>query len=122
MSLTMTIELPVPFPPLGQRGPQGLPARSEKPALPPGRVPQGGDVQPAGRVHGRTPRCPTDALLLPQVLAGLHVETLRQPRLVDQISVAADEDGRSDALRMPLLVVPETARIRGRARPRSPLC
>src|SRR5262249_9363551 len=62
----------------------------------------GRDVQPAGCVHGRTPRCPTDALFVPQILAGLDIETLRQPRLVEQISVATDEDGRSDALWMPL--------------------
>jgi hypothetical protein len=40
MSLTLTIELPVPFPPLGQRGTRVLPAGSEQPSLPPGRVPR----------------------------------------------------------------------------------
>ena len=40
MSLTLTIELPVAFPALGQRGAKGLPARAETPALPAGRVPR----------------------------------------------------------------------------------
>jgi hypothetical protein len=40
MSLTMTVELSVAFPPIGQRGPKGLPAAASNPALPPGRVPR----------------------------------------------------------------------------------
>ena len=40
MSLAMTIEVPVTFPPIGQRGPKGLPPAGEQPALPPGRVPR----------------------------------------------------------------------------------
>jgi hypothetical protein len=40
MSLTMTIEVPVAFQPIGRCGRRGVAPRAEKPSLPPGRVPR----------------------------------------------------------------------------------
>ncbi len=40
MSLTMTIEVPVTFQPVGRCGRRGVASGEEKPALPPGRVPR----------------------------------------------------------------------------------
>ena len=40
MTLTLTIEVPVPFQPVGRCGRRGLPPEGEKPSLPPGRVPR----------------------------------------------------------------------------------
>jgi hypothetical protein len=40
MSMTMTIEVPVTFQPVGKCGRKGLRPAEEKPALPPGRVPR----------------------------------------------------------------------------------
>ena len=40
MSMTMTIEVPVSFQPVGRCGCKALPSKEEKPALPPGRVPR----------------------------------------------------------------------------------
>jgi len=40
MSMTMTIEVPVFFQPVGRSGRQALPPGEEKPAWPPGRVPR----------------------------------------------------------------------------------
>jgi hypothetical protein len=40
MSITMTIEVPVHFQPVGPRGRKGLRPEAEKPALLPGRVPR----------------------------------------------------------------------------------
>jgi len=40
MSMTMTIEVPVSFQPVGRSGRQALPPGEEKPAWPPGRVPR----------------------------------------------------------------------------------
>src|SRR6185437_4259283 len=40
MSLTMTIEVPVPFQPVGRCGRKALHPGAEKPALPTGRVPR----------------------------------------------------------------------------------
>ena len=40
MTLTMTIEVPVAFQPVGRCGRRGLRPDGEKPALPPGRVPR----------------------------------------------------------------------------------
>ena len=40
MSMTMTIEVPVDFQPIGRCGRRGVAPREEKPLLPPGRVPR----------------------------------------------------------------------------------
>jgi hypothetical protein len=40
MSMTMTIEVPVDFQPLGRYGRRGVAPPEEKPSLPPGRVPR----------------------------------------------------------------------------------
>ena len=40
MSMTMTIEVPVDFQPIGRCGRRGVAPREEKPSLPPGRAPR----------------------------------------------------------------------------------
>jgi hypothetical protein len=40
MSTTLTIEVPVSFPPAGRCGRKALPAGTDQPSLPPGRVPR----------------------------------------------------------------------------------
>jgi hypothetical protein len=40
MSLTMTIEVPVAFQPMGRYGRRGVAPQEEQPSLPPGRVPR----------------------------------------------------------------------------------
>jgi hypothetical protein len=40
MTMTMTIDVPVTFQPVGRRGRRALCAEGEKPSLPPGRVPR----------------------------------------------------------------------------------
>src|SRR2546425_351296 len=68
-----------------------------------------GDIDALADQDHAAPR-PAAEALAPDLLAALDIHTDRGAGLVEQVEVWPDDDSRADALRIALVVVPETVR------------
>src|SRR5262249_55641783 len=68
-----------------------------------------GDIKSAGAVDQRAPGAiAAQSFLLPNVLAGLEIKTLRQTFFIEDVDVSVDDDRGTDTLRDFFRVPPES--------------